>query len=596
MKKEKLPEWDLSRFYASPKDPKIVKDMESLTKKYSAFQKKYKGNIKFLSGPQIEMLLTELQSLDDTSERLGSYIGLLSTTDTINAEYNKLMQKIREWSTEVSQKMLFVGLEWKSLPDKIAKQKLETIKNPLYKHYLTHVREFASYALKEDVEEIILEKNITGAQSFVQLFNKLTSTLTYEVNKKKLTQSEVLTRVTDKDRSVRKEASEAVTKTLASREMELTHIFNTLLTEKMLSDKRRGYKTWLTGRNLGNKVSDTIVDNLVTSVTSRYTIAEKHYALKKKLLQLDELFDYDRYAPLTVSTKETSFSWHEAQTLVTNSYASFSPETGKIIDEFFTEKYIHAEPLPNKRGGAFCASTVSSAHPYILMNFMGKTDDVMTLAHELGHGLHQYLAGKSQGDYGLGMPLTTQELASTFGEMIVFHNLKNNILDPKEKLTLLTQKIDGMIATVFRQIAMHSFEDLVHTKRTEGSELSTEDINNAWITTQRKMFGKSVTLRNEYKNWWSYIPHFIHTPGYVYAYSFGELLALSLYNLYQKDPDSFVPKYIALLKAGDSDYPVNLLKKAGIDISKPDIWNEGLDTIENLIKEEEELSAQILKK
>ncbi len=591
MKKESLPVWDLTRFYASDSDPQIATDIVELSKKYTALQKKYKGRIASLSANEIEKLLDILQKLNEKAGKVASFAMLLATTDTIKPEYGILQQKIVEWEAEISKSMLFFGIEWKGLSEKKAQTILQQINNPVYAHYLSYKRQFAPYTLKEDIEEVILEKDITGSSSWSRLFTQLTSTLQYEYKGKSLTQSEILSLVSNDKRHVRKQSAESVTKTLFGRKMELSHIFNTLVADKMMEDKRRGYKNWLTSRNLANKVSDDIVSSLVTSVTARYDIVSKHYRLKKKLLKLETLYEYDRYAPL-VFTKPSEIPWSEGSQLVRNAYRQFSAEAGDVIDGFFEENYIHAALLPNKRGGAFCASTVSAAHPYILTNYMKRPDDVMTLAHELGHGLHQYLAGKTQGDYGLHMPLVTQEMASTFGEMIVFHELMNKLTNPKEKLTLLTQKIDSMIATVFRQISMHCFEDIVHTKRREG-ELTYEDISDAWITTQRAMFGKSVTLTDNYKGWWSYIPHFIHTPGYVYAYAFGELLALSLYKLYQKNPADFTPKYIELLKAGDSDYPVNLLKKVGVDISKKSFWEEGLQVIAELVEEETKLSKQI---
>lgn len=592
-KKEQLPVWDLTPLYASPQDPHLIRDMDHISKAYDKFEKKYSGKVSNLSSEQMEVLLTEMDKLSDQVGVIGSYAGLATTVDTVDPVLGALEQKVMEWGTELGKKVLFFSIEWKDLSPNKAQKIVSGLSHPLYKHYLLHLREYAPYTLTKEAEEIILEKDVTGANSWARLFTQITSTLTYTVGKKELSQSQVLALVSDPERTKRKAAAAAVTKTLKSRKMELTHIYNTLMADKMIEDKRRGYKTWITGRNISNKVSDEIVQNLITAVTSRYDIVAKHYEVKKKLLKLPELFEYDRYAPITLGVKPESISWDHTVKTVSEAYHGFSPEIGMIVDDFFKNRYVHAALTPNKRGGAFCASAVASKHPYILMNYVGKIEDVMTLSHELGHGIHQYLAGKSQGNYGLGMPLTTQELASTFGEMIVFSKIKNSLPDKKTRLILLTQKIDSIIATVFRQVAMHSFEERVHTTRRTKGELSTDDFSHAWIESQRAMFGKSVTLTDEYAIWWSYIPHFIHTPGYVYAYAFGELLALSLYGLYMKNPTEFIPKYLSLLKAGDSDYPLQLLQKAGIDISQPDIWNTGLMHIESLIAEEISLAESL---
>ncbi len=587
-----LPVWDLSPFYKSPTDPKIKSDMSLLAKEYQAIQKKYKGKVHELSGEQMEALVEIMEALSLKSGKLGAFASLLTTVDTKNEGYGALQQKITEWAADLSKYTLFFGIEWKKVPEEKALRVINAVKNPTYKHFLTHMRAFAPYALSEEIEEVLIEKDVTGWESWERLFTQMTSSFIYLFNRKKLTQSEVMKLLSDPQRVVRKQASEVITETLFERKMELTHIYNTLIADKMLEDKRRTYPSWLTGRNLGNKVSDKVVNKLIESVTGRYDIVSRHYTLKRKLLGLSELMDFDRYAPLNLSKKETNIPWNDAVAIVQSAYRDFSPEMGDVVETLFKENAIHAALLPHKRPGAFSASTIASIHPYILMNYTGKDDDVMTLAHELGHAIHQYLAGKTHGQIGMGMPLTTQELASTFGEMITFSKLKETV-EGKEKLALLMKKTDSIIATVFRQTAMHCFEDAVHWKRRKKGELKYDDFCEVWMKTQRAMFGKSVKLREEYRGWWSYIPHFIHTPGYVYSYAFGELLALSLYKLYITNPHEFTPTYVALLKAGNSDYPENLLKKAGVDITTDSIWYEGLSVIDEFVAEETKLATEL---
>ncbi|MEQ9511493.1 MAG: M3 family oligoendopeptidase, partial [Balneola sp.] len=341
-----------------------------------------------------------------------------------------------------------------------------------------------------------------------------------------------------------------------------------------------------------NETDDETVEALVEAVTSNYDLVQRYYKLKTDLLGLDEMKDYDRYAPI-IQNEET-ISWDEAKEMVLDAYTKFHPEMGEITKKFFEKNWIDAAIKPGKRGGAYSASTVPSVHPYVFMNFDGKIRDVQTLAHELGHGVHQYLS-RQQGPLQTGTPLTTAETASVFGEMLVFQKLLKEIKDPKEKLALITGKIDDTIATVFRQISMNRFEDAIHTARREEGELTTERFSELWMEQQEKLYGDSVTLTNEYGIWWSYIPHFLHTPGYVYAYAFGELLVMALYQEFTERPDGFADKYMELLSAGGSEWPHELVAKMGLDITDPNFWNKGLTSLEMMIEEAEALNEQISK-
>jgi oligoendopeptidase F len=367
--------------------------------------------------------------------------------------------------------------------------------------------------------------------------------------------------------------------------LQLTHIFNTVLLDKSIDDRLRGYPHWLRSRNLGNEADDEMVSALVNAVSSKYDVVQRYYRLKREILGLDELFDYDRYAPVAEQTLK-EISWDEAKRIVLDSYEAFSPEMASIASRFFDENWIHASVLPGKRSGAFAHPVAPSSHPYVLLNFTGNRRDVMTLAHELGHGVHQYLAGE-QGLFNSDTPLTTAESASVFGEMLVFRNLLKNSSSSVERLGLLCSKIEDVFATVFRQVAMHRFEDAVHNARRTRGELDRDFICSAWMETQTEMFGDSVRLLEHYRTWWSYIPHFIHSPGYVYAYAFGELLVMALYKRYMHEGPDFVPRYIEFLKAGGKAEPKELLRPFGVDLADGGFWSGGIEIIEDLLTEAE---------
>jgi oligoendopeptidase F len=370
----------------------------------------------------------------------------------------------------------------------------------------------------------------------------------------------------------------------------LAFIFNTVLADKATDDRLRGYTSWISDRNLANEVDDATVESLVASVTGGYEIVSGYYAVKKRLLDLDELYEYDRYAPVGQSDRRVG--WKEAREQVLASYSAFHPELGQIVLRFFDEKWIDAALVPGKRGGAFSHGAVPSAHPYILLNYTGRVRDVQTLAHELGHGVHQFLS-REQGVFHASTPLTTAETASVFGEMLTFQRLLAAEEDPANRLAMLMGKIDDTFATVFRQVAMNRFEERIHTMRRTEGELSVEQFSSAWMETQQAMFGDSVTLTDDYAIWWSYIPHFLHTPGYVYAYAFGELLVLALYEKYLSEGSGFAERYLELLRAGGSDYPHVLLSRMGIDLQDAEFWKGGVAAIARLVDQADALSREI---
>ncbi|MCC6614657.1 MAG: M3 family oligoendopeptidase [Anaerolineae bacterium] len=585
--------WDLSILYDGADDPNIARDIEAVNQKVETFAATYRGRVAQLDAEEMVDALIQVEEIYDQSGRIQSFAYLQFATDTAEPKYGALVQKINEFSAEMDQKLVFFDLEWKAIDDAEAEKLLSDPTLGKYRHYLEAERRYKPYTLSEIEEQLLLEKSVTGRDAWSRLFTQITSALRFDYKGKKLTQSEVLKLLYEADRDVRSAAADSVTAGLGERMMELTYIFNVLVADKASDDRRRGYPSWISSRNLANKAPDTVVDALITAVTSNYELVMRHYRLKRTLLGHDELFDYDRYAPLHIGATEREHSWDDARGIVSSAYHRFNDRAGSIVDRFFDENWIHAALMPNKRGGAFCSPVVPSAHPYVLLNYTGKTRDVMTLAHELGHGLHMYLSGEAQGITGLYTPLTTAEMASTFGEMLVFDDLMSRETDPAAQLAMLLEKIEDSFATIFRQVSMNRFEDKLHTARRTQGELSSAQINAFWLETQRAMFGDSVTLREDYGSWWSYVGHFVGVPGYVYAYAFGELLVLALFNLYKQRGVAFVPEYVDVLAAGNSDYPEKILAKVGVDLNDPAFWTEGLAILRTMIEQEEALARQV---
>ncbi len=585
--------WDLSIFYDGLDDPRIQADMETLRQQANDFAEQYRGRIASLSAEALAELMEKMITLSDLRGRIYTFASLNFSTDATNAQIGALLQKVTEFYAEINQKLVFFDLEWAALDDDKAQALID---NPIlskYRHYLEAERRYRPHKLSEIEEQLLIDTDVTGRNAWTRFFTQLMSSMRYDYEGEKLNQSQLLVKLQDGDREVRKKAADALTAGLKERIMELTFIFNVLASDKASDDRRRKFNEWISSRNLDNKAPDEVVAALITAVTSSYDLVQRHYTLKRKLLGLDELYDYDRYAPLTLKESDRFYTWEEAKEIVLNAFRAFNPRMAEVGQRFFDENWIHAAILPNKRGGAFASPSVPSAHPFVFVNFLGNARDVMTLAHELGHGIHMYLSSEKHGLLGLYTPLTTAEMASVFAEMLVFQDLMQKEPDPAVRLTMLVQKIEDTFATVFRQVSMNRFEDRMHNARRTEGELSTEKLSEMWTETQRAMFGDSVTLRDEYSYWWSYIPHFLHTPGYVYAYAFGELLVLALFNLYTERGASFAPQYIDVLAAGDSDYPDRILAQIGIDLNDPAFWNQGVDAIRKLVEQEEALAQEL---
>lgn len=582
--------WDLSDLYKSIDDPALKRDKENVIKQAEDFASSYKGNVADLDEKGMKQALQEYEQLLEIIGKIGSYAHLIWSTNTNKPEYGKLVQEANELSSEIHQRLVFFDVEWLAMGDERATKLIESEELSHYKHYLETSRRYKEHILSEKEEQVLSAKNVTGRSAWNRYFDETMGAARFELDGEELTQQEALSKLHEADRDLRKRAHASLTNTFKEHSRTLTFIFNTLLADKHTNDKLRGYDSWISSRNLANEIDDQTVGVLIDAVTNKYSLVQRFYDLKRDLLGYKDLYDYDRYAPLLKSEKRVQ--WDEAQQMVLDSYSNFHPEMGHVAGEFFDSNWIDAAMKPGKRGGAYSASTVPSVHPYVFMNFDGKIRDVQTLAHELGHGVHQYLS-REQGTLQADTPLTTAETASVFGEMLVFQRLMRKLDDPKEKLALLIGKIDDTIATVFRQVSMNRFEHAMHTHRREEGELTTEDFSRLWRQTQEDIYGDSVTLTEGYSIWWSYIPHFLHTPGYVYAYAFGELLVLALYEEYSRSKNGFSEKYLDMLRAGGSDWPENIVGKLGLDITQPDFWDNGLAAIEKMIRQAEELAKKI---
>jgi oligoendopeptidase F len=543
-----------------------------------------RGRIADFDSAALDHHMRHLATLHELLGRAGSYASLAFAVDTADATVGALMQRVQERSTAIATKLLFFDLEWAALDDEQVDTLLADPALDWCAHHLRSERRYRDHLLSEPEERILTEKAVTGRSAWSRLFSELTSAITVEVpdadhpDGVRTTKLEgALSMLADPSREVRRTAAEAVTAALEPGLRTRAFVFNTLLNDKAIDDRLRSYPTWLTSRNLSNEASDESVQALVESVKSRYDIPQRWYRLKAQILGVERIADYDRMA--SVADSEARIGWTSARDLVLDSYASFSPQMAEVATRFFDEQWIDAPVRAAKRPGAFCAYTVPSHHPYLMLNWTGRRRDVLTLAHELGHGLHAYLA-REQGVFHQGTPLTLAETASVFGETVTFGRLLDATDDPGERLALLAESVEGAIATVFRQTAMNQFEAAVHSARRTDGELAVERFAELWLQTQAEMLGDSVELTDGYRSWWSYIPHFIGTPGYVYAYAYGQLLALSVYAQFEQQGGDFVPRYLHLLSAGGSMPPEELGRIVGCDLADPGFWSSGLDIVE----------------
>jgi oligoendopeptidase F len=573
--------WELEPLVGGRGEDGVRALLDEAARRAEAFAGAHAGKVAELDAGRLRAAMEELAAIHELAGRAGSYASLRFAVDTADPQIGALLQHVQERASALQTTLLFFELEWAALDDEHAEALLgdPEVDLSFCAHYLRSERRYRPYLLSEPEERVLSEKRISSSSAWARLFAELMSSLEVALPDAQQPASleQALARLAGPDRTERRDAAEAVTAALAPGLRTRASIFNTLLYDKAVEDRLRGYPHWLAARNLANEASDASVQALVSAVRGRYDVPQRWYRLKARLLGLERLADYDRAA--TVTDADERFDWKEARELVLDAYDAFAPQLGSLAQRFFDERWIDAPVRPGKRGGAFCSYTVPSAHPYVLLNWTARRRDVLTLAHELGHGLHAALAAP-QGVFHQGTPLTLAETASVFGETLVFGRLLDAAATPASRLALLAESIEGAIATVFRQTAMHDFEHRIHTERREAGELSVERFGELWAQTQSELFGDAVEVTEGYRTWWSYIPHFVNSPGYVYAYAYGQLLALSVYRRYRDDGAAFVPDYVRLLSAGGSLAPEQLGRIVGIDLADPGFWDAGLALVE----------------
>jgi len=580
--------WDLSPLVYGEEDAGADRLLDEAATRAQAFAEAHAGRVAALDPPAFAAAVLELQELSELTARAGNYAMLRFSIDTADPALGALLQRVQEKSTAIETQLLFFELEWAALDDDRADELMDADGLETARHFLRSSRRYRPHLLTEPEEKILAEKSVSGASAWGRLFSEQVSALTVSLpgEDEPVTLDSALARLMSADREVRRVAAESVTAALKPGLRTRAYIFNTLLHDKAVDDRLRHFPNWLAARNLSNEASDESVQALLSAVRNRYELPRRWYRLKAQLLGLERLADYDRMAAVTQEEDEP-VAWEDAKALVLDAYAAFTPELGDPARAFFDEHRIDAPPRPAKRGGAFAAYTVPSEHPYLMLNYTAKRRDVLVLAHEMGHGLHAELA-RPRGILEQHTPLTLAETASVFGETLVFRRLLDQAATPQSRLSLLAESIEGSIATVFRQTAMNGFEELVHTTRRDEGELAVDRFNELWAQSQEQMLGDSVQLTDGYRMWWSYVPHFISTPGYVYAYAYGQLLALSIYKRYADEGESFVPSYLELLRAGGSRSPEELGAMVDIDLADPGFWDSGLDLVEAQLEEAEE--------
>ena len=607
--------WELESLVEGEGPEGVTRRLSEALQRAHEFASRHARKLRELDGAGLAQAMGELAAIQELVGRGGYYAALRFSTDTADPANGALLQHVQEQETAIQTTLLFFELEWAALPDAHAEELLAGDGLDFCRHHLLNVRRYREHLLSEPEEKILTEKSLTGASAWTRLFEELTSAIEVTLPRAREVHASdgaagtnaadganaadgtdggdgtetvgldvALSRLALADRDVRRTAAEAVTAALAPGLRTRAYLFNTLLADKATDDRLRRYPHWLAARNLANEASDESVAALIEAVRGRYEIPRRWYRLKARLLGLERLADYDRMA--SVTEDEVTFSFAQARKVVVDCYSSFSPELGALADRFFQERHIDAPVRPAKRGGAFCAGPVPSVFPYVLLNYTSRRRDVLTLAHELGHGVHFALAAR-QGIFHQHTPLTLAETASVFGETIVFGRLLEQDSSPASRLALLAENLEDTIATVFRQVAMNGFEELVHTARREQGELSVERLGELWAESQNEMFGDSIELTDGYRTWWSYIPHFIGSPGYVYAYAYGQLLALSVYERYQLLGAELVPRYLEMLAAGGSRSPEELGQIVGVDLTDPGFWEAGLDLVERQLQEAE---------
>src|SRR5215216_4652495 len=588
----KLPEWNLADLYSGIDAPEVTRDLAKMDTDCVAFETDYKGKLaeytaKDGGGRWLAEAVRRYEAIDDLAGRLGSYAGLVHAGDSVDSAISKFYGDVSERLTAASTHLLFFALELNRVDDAVIERAMATAELGHYRPWIEDLRKDKPYQLEDRVEQLFHEKSQSGYAAWNRLFDQPISSLRFKVGAKELAIEPTLNFLQDRAPEKRKAAGQALAKTFKANERTFALITNTLAKDKEISDRWRGFADVADSRHLNNRVEREVVDALVSSVRAAYPkLSHRYYRVKAGWFKKKKLAHWDRNAPLPFAATG-AIGWPEARNMVLTAYRGFSPEMASIAERFFTDRWIDAPVRPGKAPGAFSHPTTPSAHPYVLMNYQGKPRDVMTLAHELGHGVHQVLAAKN-GALMAPTPLTLAETASVFGEMLTFRRLLSQTKNAKQRQALLAGKVEDMINTVVRQVAFYSFERAVHTERKSG-ELTAQRIGEIWLSVQGESLGPAIEIRPGYENFWMYIPHFIHSPFYVYAYAFGDCLVNSLYAVYQNAAEGFQEKYFALLKAGGTKHYAELLKPFGLDATDPSFWDKGLSMIEGLIDELEAL-------
>jgi oligoendopeptidase F len=582
-------EWDLSDLYAGPDDPKLEAEVADAERRAAAFRERYHDAVADLAASDLAEAIAEREEIESAMDRALTYAHLRFATNMADPARGALLGKLQERAAAIETTLLFFGLELAAIDDGPAEALLADPALERWRHWVTSLRKYRPHLLTEPEERVMTEKSVSGSSSWSRLYSELLSSLRATVDGEQLPLESVTSRLYLDDRDVRRTSAEAVTEALAPGLRTRTFVFNTILQDKSIDDRLRRYPSWISSRNLANETTDDAVEALVEAVVSRYEVVRRYYRLKARLLGLERLEFYDRFAPVSRGGKNTS--WEDARALTIGAYSDFSPAVGEIVEGFFTKNWIDGPVRADKANGAFCATTVPGVHPYVLMNYTGDRRSVLTLAHELGHGVHGVLA-QPLGLFNASCPLTTSETASVFGEALTFKRQLSTVDDPRQKLDLLTGRLEDAFATTFRQISMNRFEHLVHTERRGSGELAPERIGELWLESQEALFGDSVGT-DGYATWWSYIPHFMSVPGYVYAYSYGYLFALTVFRRYEQEGDALVEPYLELLSLGGSRSPVELAKIVGLDLTDPSIWSTGIDALSDDVDAAERLAAEI---
>ena len=585
---DKLPEWNLADLYAGIDAPEIARDLNWMDAECAAFETDYKGRLaghtaKEDGGTWLAEAIRRYEAIDDVAGRLGSYAGLVHAGDSVDPAITKFYGDVSERLTTASVHLLFFALELNRVDDELLERAMQTPALAHYRPWIEDLRKDKPYQLEDRVEQLFHEKSQSSYSAWNRLFDQTIAGLRFKVAGRELAIEPTLNLLQDRAGEKRKAAAQALAKTFKANERTFTLVTNTLAKDKEISDRWRGFQDVADSRHLANRVEREVVDALVGSVRSAYPrLSHRYYRLKAGWFKKKKLAHWDRNAPLPFAATGR-IAWPDARKMVLTAYRAFSPEMADIAERFFTDRWIDAPVRPGKAPGAFSHPTTPSAHPYVLMNYQGKPRDVMTLAHELGHGVHQVLAAKN-GALMAPTPLTLAETASVFGEMLTFKRLLAQTPNARLRQALLAGKVEDMINTVVRQVAFYSFERAVHTERKNG-ELTAERIGEIWLEVQSESLGPAIDIRPGYEGFWMYIPHFIHSPFYVYAYAFGDCLVNSLYAVYENAADGFAERYLAMLSAGGTKHYSELLKPFGLDAKDPKFWDGGLSVIAGMIDE-----------